>query len=104
MRCLRDKVIVVVGGATGIATGIGTVTAHRLAAEGAKVIVGDIAVERLQRTVTAIRDDGGDVVATEFDSTDGESVRGLGRRPSSTSAVWRVGTIMRPTLHLRLSA
>jgi NAD(P)-dependent dehydrogenase (short-subunit alcohol dehydrogenase family) len=74
MQGLRNKVIVVAGGATGI----GAATAHRLAFEGARVVVGDIAVERLHQTVTAIRDGGGDAVAAEFDSTDEESVHGLG--------------------------
>jgi NAD(P)-dependent dehydrogenase (short-subunit alcohol dehydrogenase family) len=74
MRGLRDRVVVVAGGASGI----GAATAQRLAAEGARVVVGDIAVEKLHQTVESIRTAGGIAVAAEFDSTDEESVRHLG--------------------------
>ena len=49
---MEDKVAVVVGGASGI----GRATAHRLAEEGAKVVVADIAIE------------GADKVANEIES------------------------------------
>jgi NAD(P)-dependent dehydrogenase (short-subunit alcohol dehydrogenase family) len=50
MRGLKDKVIVVAGGATGI----GAATSRRLAEEGAKVVVGDINVEAAKATAEAI--------------------------------------------------
>ena len=46
LRGLADKVAVVAGGATGI----GAATAARLGAEGALVVVGDVAAEAAQRT------------------------------------------------------
>lgn len=45
MRGLRDKRIVVAGGATGI----GAATAERLAEEGARVLVGDVDVAGADR-------------------------------------------------------
>ncbi|WP_033722962.1 SDR family NAD(P)-dependent oxidoreductase, partial [Mycobacterium avium] len=41
LRGLADKVAVVVGGATGI----GAATAARLAGEGCRVVIGDVAVD-----------------------------------------------------------
>ena len=50
MRGLKDKVIIVAGGATGI----GAATCRRLAEEGAKVVVGDINAEAAKATADAI--------------------------------------------------
>jgi NAD(P)-dependent dehydrogenase (short-subunit alcohol dehydrogenase family) len=50
MRGLKDKVIVVAGGATGI----GAATSQRLAEEGANVVVGDINAAAAQATAEAI--------------------------------------------------
>ena len=50
MRGLRDKVVVVAGGATGI----GAATCRRLAEEGAKVVVGDINEAAAKQTADAI--------------------------------------------------
>ena len=51
---LKDKVAIV----TGSSRGIGAATARRLAQEGAKVIINDIAAERAQATAAALRADG----------------------------------------------
>jgi NAD(P)-dependent dehydrogenase (short-subunit alcohol dehydrogenase family) len=70
---LADKVAVVAGGATGI----GAATAARLGAEGALVVVGDVAAEAAQRTAEAIAGDGGTAVAVPFDLADPDSVAHL---------------------------
>lgn len=69
MRGLKDKVIVVAGGATGL----GAESARRLAEEGARVVVGDINAAAGRATVAEIdRDDGGRAAFVEFDiSNDG---------------------------------
>ena len=50
MRGLKDKVVIVAGGATGI----GAATSRRLAEEGARVVVGDINAEAANATADAI--------------------------------------------------
>jgi NAD(P)-dependent dehydrogenase (short-subunit alcohol dehydrogenase family) len=84
VRGLSGKVIVVAGGATGI----GAATAQRLAAEGALVVVGDVAADRLHETVARIRENGNQVVAVEVDVADEESVRRL-----ASSAVAHFGAL-----------
>jgi NAD(P)-dependent dehydrogenase (short-subunit alcohol dehydrogenase family) len=73
VRGLSGKVVVVAGGATGI----GAATAQRLAAEGAAVVVGDVAADSLRQTVAGIRDSGKEAVAVEVDVSDEDSVRRL---------------------------
>lgn len=64
---VRDKVIVVAGGATGI----GAAAARQLVSGGAKVVVGDINETGGQATVRAI---GGDARFVAFDISDEDSV------------------------------
>lgn len=73
MQGLKDKRIVIAGGATGI----GAATAKRLAAEGAKVIVGDFNVEGAKATTNAITTAGGTAEAIAFDLADEESCQAL---------------------------
>lgn len=63
MNGLADKVIVVAGAATGI----GLATARRLAAEGAKVAVGDIDARGAEEAAQQICEAGGDAIAIEYD-------------------------------------
>lgn len=73
MRGLKDKSIVVAGGATGI----GAATAQRLGEEGARVLVGDINLKGAQATAERVRQAGGRAVAALFDLADDDSCREL---------------------------
>lgn len=52
---------------TGAAAGIGAATAHRLAREGAAVVVADIAAERAAEVAAAVSDEGGTATAVAAD-------------------------------------
>jgi NAD(P)-dependent dehydrogenase (short-subunit alcohol dehydrogenase family) len=73
MQGLQGKVAIVAGGATGI----GAASAERLAAEGAKVVVGDLNREGAEATAARIRAAGGEAVAAQFDLTDEASCQRL---------------------------
>jgi NAD(P)-dependent dehydrogenase (short-subunit alcohol dehydrogenase family) len=69
MRDLDGKVVVIAGGATGI----GAASAHRLAKEGAHVVVGDLNHAGAKDTAESIRGAGGQARAFAFDIADDES-------------------------------
>lgn len=73
MEGLKDKVVVVAGAASGL----GAASARRLAADGAKVVVGDLNEVGAENTAAGIRESGGDATAVGFDISDDDSVRGL---------------------------
>ncbi|MBF0662400.1 MULTISPECIES: SDR family NAD(P)-dependent oxidoreductase [unclassified Rhodococcus (in: high G+C Gram-positive bacteria)] len=73
MDGLKDKVVLIAGAATGL----GADSAHRLAREGARVVVGDIDAEGAERTAASIRATGGEATAAQFDISDDDSVRAL---------------------------
>ncbi len=73
MDGLKDKVVLIAGAATGL----GADSAHRLAREGARVVVGDIDSEGAERTAASIRAKGGEATAAQFDISDDDSVRAL---------------------------
>jgi NAD(P)-dependent dehydrogenase (short-subunit alcohol dehydrogenase family) len=73
MQGLKNKVVLVAGGATGL----GADAAHRLAREGAKVVVGDLDGEGATRTAAAISEADGHATSTQFDISDDTSVRDL---------------------------
>lgn len=73
MKGLEEKVIVVAGGATGI----GAATARRLASEGARVMIGDIALEGAEETAEGIVAAGHEAEAFEFDLSDEQSCAAL---------------------------
>ncbi len=73
MNRFEDKVAVV----TGAASGMGKASAIRLAAEGAKVILGDINEQGLQETAGEIDAAGGVCKAVVFNATDEDSCKAL---------------------------
>jgi NAD(P)-dependent dehydrogenase (short-subunit alcohol dehydrogenase family) len=87
VRGLKNKVFVVCAGGTGdaswIGPGIGATTARRLAAEGAKVLVGDLDEAAALRTVARIRAEGGSAVGQQYDAGDEASTRALIERAVS---------------------
>ncbi|MCR8849846.1 SDR family oxidoreductase [Rossellomorea sp. SC111] len=70
MGRLEDKVAVI----TGAATGIGAATAKVFAHEGATVVCADVNEEEMNKTVDAIKDEGGNAVAFQLDVSSEESV------------------------------
>ena len=90
---LAGKVAIV----TGSGRGIGRAHAFALAAEGAKVVVNDLGVERdgtggssspADEVVAAIREQGGEAVASYGSVADFEAARASFRRPWTPSAAW----------------
>src|SRR3954452_25436733 len=94
LRGLTDRVVVVVGGATGIRAA----TAARLGEEGARVVVGDLAGDAAQRTAEGIVAAGGVASAVAFDLPDPDSVAGLIDTAADvhggTDAIFNVGADM----------
>ena len=84
MRGLTDKVVVVCAGGTGdsnwLGPAIGGTTARRLAAEGAKVVVGDLDEAAAHRTVALVTAEGGMAVGQQYDAGDESSARRLMER------------------------
>jgi 3-oxoacyl-[acyl-carrier protein] reductase len=70
---VADKSIIVTGAGSGIGEGI----AHRLAAEGAQVVVNDIAAERGEQVVAAIRAKGGQASFFRADVTRSDEVKAM---------------------------
>src|ERR671910_1885359 len=67
----KDRVTIVTGGGSGL----GRVLAHRFAAEGAAVVVADVAKERAVEVAEEIIDAGGDSLAQPTDITDSSEVK-----------------------------
>ena len=73
MKRFEDKVALV----TGAASGMGKATALRLAAEGAKVVLGDVNEEGNQATAAEIDAAGGVATAVTFNAMEEASCKGL---------------------------
>src|ERR1700761_9338019 len=71
-RSLEDRVAVVIGSATGI----GAASARRLAQDGAKVVLADVAAS-VQETAAAIAETGADAVGQQVDVCDEDGIRDL---------------------------
>jgi NAD(P)-dependent dehydrogenase (short-subunit alcohol dehydrogenase family) len=68
---LRNKVVVVAGGALGI----GAATARKLAQSGAKVVIADLNDKDATLTAESIRSTGGIATSIRFDITDEDSIK-----------------------------
>jgi NAD(P)-dependent dehydrogenase (short-subunit alcohol dehydrogenase family) len=73
LRGLAKKVVVVVGGGSGI----GAATAARLGEEGCRVVVGDLAEDAARQTAERVVAAGGTATHRQFDLADTESVADL---------------------------
>ena len=72
---MEDKVAIVVGGASGI----GRATAHRMAKEGANVVVADISAEGVSQVVDEIKKFGHQAIAMKVDMTKIEETEKLAK-------------------------
>ncbi len=75
-RALEDKVAIV----TGAGRGLGKAFALAYAAEGAKLLLPDISLERAEQTVAEIRAAGGQAVAMETNITDEKATQGVAEK------------------------
>ncbi len=73
MQELEGRVAVVTGGASGIGLGL----ARRFAAEGMRVVIGDVEEPALETAVTELREGGADAIGVPTDVTDPEQVEAL---------------------------
>ena len=71
MRDLDGKIVVITGGASGM----GLAFAHRFAAAGMKVAIGDIEEDALDRAVFDLRETGAEVFGRQCDVSDIGSFR-----------------------------
>lgn len=70
MKSLQDKVILITGGGQGL----GKATAEVLAAEGVKVVIGDIKDDQAKATAEELSQNGGQVESIHLDVAEKESV------------------------------
>ena len=73
MDRLKDKVAII----TGAAAGIGEVTARLFANEGAAVVLCDVAMDPLEKVVSAITDEGGKAIAVKCNVANEADVKAL---------------------------
>lgn len=72
---LQGRVAVITGGASGM----GLAFAHRFAAAGMTVVLGDIEIQALDTAVAGLRDAGAEVLGVRCDVSDADSVHDLAR-------------------------
>ena len=77
---LKDKVVIITGGAYGI----GKVFARRMAAEGAAVAIADIDIDNAKKTVKELKVDGMNAVAIKTDVSDEKSTLAMAEKTVET--------------------
>jgi NAD(P)-dependent dehydrogenase (short-subunit alcohol dehydrogenase family) len=104
MNRFENKTAIVTGGAGGI----GAAICHRLASEGAHVVIVDTNVSAGEELVTAIRADGGSAVCSPVDLSDPQAIRsfvgGLTERGLSIDVLCNNAGLMRRGALMELSA
>jgi NAD(P)-dependent dehydrogenase (short-subunit alcohol dehydrogenase family) len=104
MNRFENKTAIVTGGAGGI----GAAICHRLASEGAHVVIVDTNVSAGEELVTAIRADGGSAACSAVDLSDPQAIRsfvgGLTERGLSIDILCNNAGLMRRGALMELSA
>ena len=72
---LKDKIVVVTGGASGI----GEAICKRMASEGADVVVADIAVEQAEKVVNELKATGRKAIAMRVDVAKSEDTNQMAK-------------------------
>lgn len=67
---MKNRTVLITGGGSGL----GAATAHRLAEEGAQVVVGDLNLEAAQTVANQLKNEGQDAHAVQLDVTSSESL------------------------------
>lgn len=93
---LQDKVVVI----TGAAQGIGFATARKCGQEGAKVVISDFNVEKLQEASRQLQLDGFDVHAVVCNITDEEHIAKLYEEAIKNMAILQQLLIMQAFLSI----
>ncbi len=73
MQRLKDKIAII----TGAGAGIGEATARLFASEGARLVLGDVAMEPLEEVVKSIKAEGGEAIAVQCDVSNEDDVKGM---------------------------
>lgn len=77
---LKDKVAII----TGASSGIGAATAHKLAANGAKVVISARRKEKLEKLESEIKKNGGTALVVEADVTQRDDIKNLVKKTQET--------------------
>ncbi|MCP4676887.1 MAG: SDR family oxidoreductase [Deltaproteobacteria bacterium] len=73
MQRLKDKTAII----TGAGAGIGEATARLFASEGARLVLGDVAMDPLEEVVKSIKSEGGEAMAVKCDVSNEDDVKSM---------------------------